>query len=145
LEDLQSRTDEIERVVTQHVSLQPGQHCTVAPPSDWLCGSFNVCVPIRLSGPRAHRLLIKCPLPHRLGGLVDPRLLDEKVRCEAASFAWISQNCPRVPIPRLWGFALSNGLTVGVPEFNPRSNAHSDISSSPPYLAFPGTFALWNT
>ncbi|OAL30155.1 hypothetical protein AYO20_08871 [Fonsecaea nubica] len=110
LEYLQSHTDVIERIVAQHVRLLPGQHCIVAPPSDWLCGSFNACLPIHVSGPRAHRLLIKCPLPYRLGGVTKPRLLDEKVRSEAATFVWISQNCPRVPIPWLWGFGLPDGL-----------------------------------
>lgn len=105
LEDLQRHIADIKSIVAHHGGLRRGQRCTVAKPSDWLCGSFNVCVPIRISGPREQeqRLLIKCPLPHRLGGLEDKRLLDEKVRCEAASFAWISQNCPRVPIPTLWG------------------------------------------
>jgi hypothetical protein len=124
LEDLQSREDDIERIVAHHVRLQRGQHCSVAQPSAWLCGSFNVCIPIQIGGRREQRLLMKCPLPHRLGGLMDTRLLDEKLRCEAASFAWMSQNCPRVPIPQLWGFGLPSGLSVGVPEINPRSRAH---------------------
>lgn len=32
-------------------------------------------------------------------------------RCEAATFAWISRNCPRIPIPRLWGFGLAHGFS----------------------------------
>ena len=131
LGDLQSRTDDIKRTVTRHVCPQPGQQCTVAQPSDWLCGSFNVCVPIRISGLTAQRLLIKCPLPHRLGGPVNPRLLDEKLRCEAPSFAWISRNCPRVLIPRLWGFGLPNGPNVGVPKISLKLQLTLNFSSRP--------------
>ena len=37
---------------------------------------------------------------------------EEKLRTEAASFAWISKHCTHVPIPTLRGVGLPNGLTM---------------------------------
>ncbi|EXJ82336.1 hypothetical protein A1O3_06149 [Capronia epimyces CBS 606.96] len=109
---LEAKTRTIETIVAQHLDLGPHQQCRVADRSQWLHGSFNVCVPVVVSNWQAKRVLIRCPLPHRLGGLHTTTLMEEKLRCEAASFAWISENCPRVPIPRLWGFGLPAGMMM---------------------------------
>lgn len=37
---------------------------------------------------------------------------EEKIRCEAATFIWIQENCPTVTIPHLWGFGLPDGKNV---------------------------------
>ncbi|KAK6385475.1 hypothetical protein LTS17_001043 [Exophiala oligosperma] len=36
--------------------------------------------------------------------------MDEKVRSEAATYIWMQQNCPEIPIPYLWGFGIGNHL-----------------------------------
>ncbi|KIW85238.1 hypothetical protein Z517_00628 [Fonsecaea pedrosoi CBS 271.37] len=36
--------------------------------------------------------------------------MDEKVRSEAATYIWMQQNCPEIPIPYLWGFGIGNNL-----------------------------------
>ncbi|KAL2433586.1 hypothetical protein ABEF95_007067 [Exophiala dermatitidis] len=105
LNDLQSRIPNICGIVSHHLSLRRFQQCEVSDRSEWLYGSFNVCIPINVTNWRKQRLLLRCPLPYILGG---PDGLDEKIRCEAATFAWISENCPRAPIPHLWGFGLPN-------------------------------------
>lgn len=107
--DLQSQIPNICGIVSHHLSLSWFQQCKVSDRSDWLYGSFNACIPITVTNWRKQRLLLRCPLPYMLGG---PDGLDEKIRCEAATFAWISENCPRVPIPHLWGFGLPNGSSV---------------------------------
>jgi hypothetical protein len=33
----------------------------------------------------------------------------EKQRCEVATFAWIQEHCPHVPMLRLWGFGFVDG------------------------------------
>lgn len=108
-DDLQSQIPNICGIVSHHLSLSLFQQCEVSDRSEWLYGSFNVCIPINVTNWRKQRLLLRCPLPYMLGG---PDGLDEKIRCEAATFAWISENCPRVPIPHLWGFGLPNGSSV---------------------------------
>lgn len=105
---LHGQIDELRCIISKY--LRPGQHCEVSDSSEWRYGSYNVCIPVAVTGPSAQRLALKCPLPHRFRGRYD--LMDEKIRCEAGAFVWISQNCTRVPIPKLWGFGLPTGLNV---------------------------------
>lgn len=58
------------------------------------------------------QLMIRFPLPYRIGEYPCPGNADEKVRCEAGTYAWLQENCPIVPIPHLYGFGLSTGQTV---------------------------------
>ncbi|KAL4863138.1 hypothetical protein BDV12DRAFT_177911 [Aspergillus spectabilis] len=37
---------------------------------------------------------------------------DKKVRCEAGTYTWLEENCPDIPIPRLYGFAMATGEMV---------------------------------
>ncbi len=112
-EYLENETPAIEAIVAQHLNLTSHQTCRVAERSQWLDkGTFNLCVPVFISNWHARRVLIRCPFPHRLGGLHTTALMEEKLRCEAASFAHLSRNHPRVPIPHLWGFGLPGGLHV---------------------------------
>ncbi|OAA37684.1 Aminoglycoside phosphotransferase [Metarhizium rileyi] len=53
-------------------------------------------------------VLLRFPLPYRVGEAVRPGNSDEKVNGEAAAYAWLQENCPSVPIPQLYGFGLSN-------------------------------------
>ncbi|KAK5230864.1 hypothetical protein LTR72_000043 [Exophiala xenobiotica] len=107
-DDLQSQIPNICGIVSHHLFLSRLQQCEVADRSEWLYGSFNTCIPINITNWRKQRLMLRCPFPFMLGG---PDGLDEKIRCEAATFAWISENCPRLPIPHLWGFGLPNGTS----------------------------------
>jgi hypothetical protein len=49
-----------------------------------------------------------------MGGQYGIGLIEEKLRCEAAAYGWISKHCPQVPIPKLWGFGLPSGLAVRI-------------------------------
>jgi len=60
----------------------------------------------------SQRVLIRFPLPYRVGDKVCPGNGDEKVRCEAATYAWMQKECPSIPIPQIYGFALSTGQCV---------------------------------
>lgn len=111
LDDLQSQIPSICGIVSHHLSLSRSQQCEVSDRSKWLCGSSNACIPINITNWRKPRLLLRCRLPYMLGELDG---LDEKIRCEVATFAWISKYCSRVLIPYLWGFELPNGLSVGL-------------------------------
>ena len=111
---LQRKTQTIQRIVSQHLYLRTHQHCIVADSSEWLPGTFNVCIPISIRYPQPRRLMLRCPLPHRMGRRYGTALTDEKIRCEAATYAWISKHYPDVPIPQLWGFGLPSGMAVRV-------------------------------
>ncbi|PYI04805.1 hypothetical protein BO78DRAFT_347124 [Aspergillus sclerotiicarbonarius CBS 121057] len=112
---LDDRRDWIQAVVAHHLSLKSPKNCHVADKGDWLHGSFNVCIPVTLGRPRDlqrnKRILLRIPLPYRIGEAFRPGNGDEKIRCEAATYAWTEGNCPDVPIPKLYGFAASTGET----------------------------------
>ncbi|EDP53262.1 hypothetical protein AFUB_044340 [Aspergillus fumigatus A1163] len=87
---------------------------------NWHHGSFNLCVPVVVGGWKrrqqpGERVLLRFPLPCRVGDAFRPGNGDEKVRCEAGAYAWLEENCPDVPIPKLYGFSTSTGETVRFP------------------------------
>lgn len=103
--------DDIAALVAHHFGLYPSA-CQVEEPTEWMKGSFNLCVPVRVGTLR--RVIMRFPLPYRTGEKFRPGNGDEKVRCEAATYAWIGQECPSIPIPHLYGFGLSTGQLVSV-------------------------------
>ncbi|KAJ5925860.1 hypothetical protein N7454_007370 [Penicillium verhagenii] len=109
-----SNREEIEKVASYHLGLG-SDSCQFGEVNEWLHGSFNVCIPLyvgRKGQPREKRLL--------LGSLCResayPGDVDEKLRCEVATFVWLQENCPEVPIPRLWGFGLVGGQSFTTPQ-----------------------------
>ncbi|TAQ89490.1 hypothetical protein B7494_g2165 [Chlorociboria aeruginascens] len=96
----------LTEVVAHHLGIHANM-CQVADMSDWLHGSYNLCVPISVKN--SSRVLVRFPLPYRVGDSFRPGNSDEKVRCEAGTYAWLQQKCPDVTTPRLYGFALSTG------------------------------------
>lgn len=63
-------------------------------------------------GSLGRQIMIRFPLPYRIGENCCPGNADEKVRCEVGTYAWLQENCPVVPIPPLYGFGLCNDRTV---------------------------------
>ena len=112
---LQQHTGEIEAAVSHHMGLDgPGQ-CRLTTPVEWMHGSFNICLPVEIlsqAGLVNKKVIIRFPLPYKTGETKHPGNSDEKLRCEAANYVWIQSNCPDVTIPRLWGFAFSDGHEV---------------------------------
>jgi hypothetical protein len=110
----------IQAVVAHHLGLSAKEACQVAERDEWLNGSFNLCIPITIDGWKSHssrRVIFRVPLPYRVGELFRPGNSDEKLRCEAGTYAWLQEHCPTVPIPRLYGFGLSTGQTVWIMHF----------------------------
>lgn len=126
----------IKDVITHHLGLPSNDFCEVADVKDWLHGSFNVCIPVSINDWKARkqsgtRVLLRLPLPYRLGEDFCPGNCDEKIRCEAGTYAWLQDNCPDIPIPRLYGFAPSDGETVWLPFFlQPTGTILMDFPSS---------------
>ncbi|KKZ63773.1 hypothetical protein EMCG_01877 [[Emmonsia] crescens] len=113
---LNNRRRWIRETVAHHLNLESPDICHVADIDDWLHGSFNVCIPVTIvNGNGKHqpgeRVLLRLPLPYRVGENFRPGNADEKIRCEAGTYAWLEENCPDIPIPRLYGFAISTGET----------------------------------
>lgn len=107
----------IKAVVAHHLGLKSPDACHVAEMKDWFHGSFNVCIPVTIDNwigrqQPGKRVLLRFPLPYRVGEAFRPGNGDEKIRCEVGTYAWLQENCPDVPIPQLYGFAMSTGETV---------------------------------
>lgn len=104
----------IKAAITHHLGLRSSGECHVADTDNWLHGSFNVCVPITIDSWDGKRVLMRFPLPYRVGESFRSGNCDEKIQCEAGAYAWLQKNCPDVPIPKLYGFAWSTGETVWI-------------------------------
>ena len=94
---LLERRHDIEAIVAEHLGIPRQDSCVVMPPKDWIHGSFNACLPVHLDDGRS--LIVRFPLPYKVGEFNNPGNSDEKLRCEAATYAWINQNCLDVPLP----------------------------------------------
>lgn len=114
---LDERRDLLQAAVDHHLNLASSDECRVSSRSEWLHGSLNVCIPVYLKSREQAQpsLLVRMPLPYRVGEKPNPGNGDEKIRCEAGTYAWVQQNCPEIPIPQLFGFGLSTGQTVCFP------------------------------
>ncbi|WEW59180.1 hypothetical protein PRK78_004649 [Emydomyces testavorans] len=96
---------QIKGIVFHHLGLPAHYKFALYPLDDWLHGSFNFCIPVGVDYPSGRRrFMLRCPLPYKLGQAVE-----EKLRCEVATFEYIRQHCPEVPIPYLWGVGLPDG------------------------------------
>lgn len=100
---------EFEAIVSHHLSLAGNEICRFGEVAEWTHGSFNVCIPVHIdnwSKYPGRRVLLRIPLPYKVGESTYPGNADEKLRTEAAAFVWIEDNCPDVPIRYLWGFGF---------------------------------------
>ena len=115
---LYTRRQKIEAIVSYHLGFGKAELCQIGDIDEWIAGSFNVCIPVYIDE-RAHhhakRVLIRFPLPYKVGELRNPGNAEEKLRCEVAAFIWIQENCSAIPIPRLWGFGFPGGQSVCYP------------------------------
>jgi hypothetical protein len=111
---LYQRRREIEATVAYHLGFSQVDVCRLADVDEWIDGSFKVCIPVYFERARhnAGRVLVRFPLPYKVGESQHPGNAEEKLRCEVAAFIWIQDNCPGVPIPYLWGFGFPNGQSV---------------------------------
>jgi hypothetical protein len=106
---------EIELLTAHHLGLSKGQDCLMLGQQDWICGRFNVCIPVvvnGLDGRPYQKVLRRCPMAHMLAEAVYPGTVDEKMSCEVATYAYIQDNCPEVPIAHLFGFGFPDGRKV---------------------------------
>lgn len=103
--------EDIESVVSYHLGLHQAGDCRMGEVKEWIHGSCNVCIPVHVAKWNK-RVLIRFPLPYKVGESTCPGNADEKLRCEAATFIWMRENCPEIPIPYLWAFGFTGGHSV---------------------------------
>ncbi|KAL2256487.1 hypothetical protein VTK26DRAFT_1598 [Humicola hyalothermophila] len=106
---LYTHANDIKAIVAHHVAVTR-ESCKIPWVDEWLHGSFNICIPVYINGVK--RVMIRFPLPYKIGESTHSGNAEEKLRCEVATYAWIQSNCPSIPIPRLWGFGFPNGQAV---------------------------------
>ncbi|EDN05885.1 predicted protein [Histoplasma mississippiense (nom. inval.)] len=92
--ELDSQKKEIQRLVASHCGFACPDPVQVPKMVEqvnnklmWLHGSFNI------------------------GEEEFPGNAEEKIRSEAATYIWINENCPDLPIPKLRGFGVPGGLS----------------------------------
>lgn len=119
-EKLEARRSQILDVVSRHLNISPTK-LVLSQPSKWIHGSFNICLPIDILDTRLDKLpsraMMRVAMPHAVGESFSPGIVDEKVRCEAATYVWLQRECPDIPIPQLLGVGLPGGRTVCLPLF----------------------------
>ncbi|KAF7122765.1 hypothetical protein CNMCM5793_000875 [Aspergillus hiratsukae] len=103
---------DIEATVAFHLQ---ANCCQVADEDNWMMGNYNICIPVCVNPPSENHVLIRIPLPFKIGEEKNPGNVDEKLRCEMATYIWIHNNCPTVPIPSLYGFGFPDGQTFVKP------------------------------
>lgn len=107
---------QIAQVVSRHLNIPPSDF-RLEGVEEWIHGSFNACIPITILESTRHprlppRTIIRFPLPYRIGETINPGNVDEKLRCEAATYVWLQRNCPSIPVPRLLGFGFPGVQSV---------------------------------
>ncbi|EDN94991.1 predicted protein [Sclerotinia sclerotiorum 1980 UF-70] len=110
---------DIEDTVSYHLGLTGSEICRLGEVREWIHGSFNVCILVYVDNWHKHpgrRVMIRFPLPYKIGESTFPGNADEKLRCEVATFIWIQENCSHVPIPYLWGFGFVGGQSFTKPD-----------------------------
>lgn len=112
---------QIEKIISRHLGI-PQSDFVLSQSSEWIWGGFNVCLPIHINSAHKFKLprraLIRFAVPFRVGEDFSPGSVDEKLRCEAATYLWLRQNCPMVPIPRLLGMGFPGTQSVGVDHYS---------------------------
>lgn len=105
----------IEDIVCFHLGVHKGACKAAEELREWVHGSFNACIPIYVDESakfRPRKVFIRFPLPYKVGEAQCPGNAEEKLRSEVATYIWIQDNCPGVPIPCLRGFGFAGGWSV---------------------------------
>ena len=111
-------TDPLPQIVSRHLDI-PQSALTASGVPEWIQGSSSVIVPVfvdrRARGVRKNApasVIVRFAVPYRCGDVYFPGEVDEKVRCGAATYAWLQRECPSVRTPFLHGFGFPGGQSV---------------------------------
>jgi hypothetical protein len=84
--------EDFNELVSLHLGLSSSESCRFGGFKEWNHGSFNVCIPIYIDNWKTRLekpVLLRIPLPYKVGESRCPGNADEKLRAEAATFIWI--------------------------------------------------------
>ncbi|SMR62439.1 unnamed protein product [Zymoseptoria tritici ST99CH_1E4] len=100
----------LENIISRHLGISKADF-VLLDREHWVWGSFNICLPIDITRSRRtaklpRQAILRLPLPFRCGEKYSPGNVEEKLRCEAATYIWLRRNCPSIPIPRLLGIGI---------------------------------------
>lgn len=107
LDSIESQKEDIEAMVRRQMGVPVAR---VAIREIWRSGSFNIVIPIFFTD--ESMAYLRVALPYRIGEREAPGNVEEKLRAEIATYIWLQENCPDVPIPVLHAFGLPDGSTV---------------------------------
>lgn len=114
-DQLEARRSQIQEVISRHLNISSTKF-VLSQSSEWIYGGFNICMPIdifdTLSSKLPRKALLRLALPHAIGEAYAPGAVDEKLRCEAATYVWLERECPTIPIPRLLGMGFPGFRSV---------------------------------
>lgn len=105
----------IEAIVASHLRLPKPYRVRVSYRAVWKIEDVNLDIPVILQSKGAkpiRYLVMRIPIPFKTGESFRPGNGDEKIRSDAATCAWLNQECPSIPTPCLRGFGLSTGQNV---------------------------------
>nr|POE47133.1 hypothetical protein CFP56_00465 [Quercus suber] len=112
---LEARRSQIEDLISHHLNI-PSTKFSLSPSCEWIYGGFNIRLPIDILGALPSRLprtaLIRFAMPHAVGEAYAFGMVEEKTRCEAATYTWLERDCPTIPIPRLLGIGSPGSRSV---------------------------------
>lgn len=79
---LVNKSNCIQAIVAYHLNLDSSDSCHVDDIENWHHGSFNVCIPVAIDAWKGkqqpgRRVLLRCPLPYRVGEAFRPGNGDE--------------------------------------------------------------------
>ena len=135
-QDLERLPPQLVGLVSRHLGIPPSDF-VLLDRSEWVWGSFNICLPLHINddddaAARAKlptQAILRLALPFRCGEDYSPGSVDEKLRCEAATYVWLRLCCPSLPTPRLIWHGLSRepfGILLCPPP--PSSSATSRLT-----------------
>jgi hypothetical protein len=102
---LEDNRAQLENLIARHLGV-PVSDFVLLGQEHWVWGSFNICLPLDIN--RTHntshlplQAILRFALPFRCGEEYSPGNVEEKLRCEAATYIWLQRHCPSIPTPRL--------------------------------------------
>ncbi|GAB0133373.1 hypothetical protein EsDP_00001784 [Epichloe bromicola] len=113
-QELLEKTPIIEAIVRSQLGVHK---CRVAHRDAWGCGGSHVAIPCRLTPNRS--VYFRLPVPDAVGEKGNPGNVNECISTQIASYLWIHENCPDVPIPTLHSFGLDDGSVFTHPSNTP--------------------------
>lgn len=108
---LYQQRDNIQYIVAHHFRLSSKNGCVVSPKEEWKYGGFNTSIPVHIPSLQK-RILVRCPMAHKLGESYYPGTVDEKSNGEVGVNLWMQQECTEIPIAPLHGFQFADGRHV---------------------------------